>query len=263
MRDVTEHNTFMRSEQSDANGFVMVVLIIVMGIGAVWMAASLPAWKQQSTREKEAELVFRGTQYVRALQLYQRKNGPNTRPANIDILVDNKFLRRKYKDPITNDDFVPVTTSSAPVTPGAPVPGQQQTPGQGGQLVPPAQGRAGGGATPGATPGAQNNAGATFPGQVMGVMSKSTATSILVYKGASRYNEWAFTFTGQAQQQQGGPGGAGNNGRGAQGGVPTGPGGVGGAGRGGPGVGTQGPGRGGTTPPPAPTGTAGRGRGGF
>ena len=89
----------MRSLQSDASGFVMVVLLIVMGIGAVWMAASLPAWKQQATREKEAELVFRGRQYVRALSLWERKNGPGTRPANIDMMVDNKVLRRKYKDP--------------------------------------------------------------------------------------------------------------------------------------------------------------------
>lgn len=263
----------MRPEQSDADGFVMVVLIIVMGIGAVWMAAALPAWKQQATREKEAELVFRGNQYVRALQLYQQKNGPQTRPSSIDVLVDNKFLRKKYKDPITNDDFVPVLTSSAPITPGAPVAGQQQTPGQGGLPVQPAAGRAGGAATPPAAApgGGQGNAGSAFGGQIMGVMSKSTATSILVYKGASHYNEWDFRFAGSTQNgRQGGagapagPGGA-NNGRGGPAGTPGGPG-IGTGGRGGPAGGpvvAPGPGRagGGAQPPTTPVG--GRGRGGL
>ena len=240
----------MRSSQSDERGFIMVVLIVVMGIGAVWMTAALPAWKQQSTREKEAELVFRGRQYVRALQLYERKNGPQTSPANIDALVEGKFLRKKYKDPITNDDFEPVMNSTAPAVPGqAPqAPGVQGGAGRAGQTPPPAT----------------NNNGTTFGGKIMGVRSKSTATSIKLYNQASHYNEWNFTYISQSQPGgapgQGRPGGAGvpTGPGGGRGGVPTGPG-IGGAGRGGP-VGTQpGPGRG--TPAPAPG--PGRGRGGL
>ena len=125
MRDDREDNTFMRSSQSDAGGFIMVVLLIVMGITAVWMAADIPRWRQQATREKEAELVFRGQQYVRALRLFQQKNGPGTAPADFDVLVNGKFLRKKYKDPITNDDFLPVMTGTAPTVPGQ-APGGQQ-----------------------------------------------------------------------------------------------------------------------------------------
>jgi type II secretory pathway pseudopilin PulG len=248
----------------------MVVLLIVMGIGAVWMAASLPAWKQQATREKEAELVFRGRQYVHALALYQRRNGPGTRPASIDVLVDNKFLRRKYKDPITNDDFVPLFAGSAPTVPGQPV-GGAQAPGQGRAGAPaigqpaggfpsaPSQGRAG---QPGLATGqpAGQPGGTTFGGVIVGVASKSTAASILLYNGAAHYNEWQFVFVPQAQPGgQGGPGGPG--------GRPTGPGGGIGPGIGGPfgqrpgGPGGQrpgGPGRGGTPVPSGP----GRGRGG-
>ena len=237
----------------------MVVLLIVMGIGAVWMAAALPAWRQQATREKEAELAFRGQQYVHALALYQRKNGPGTRPPNLDVLVDNKFLRKKYKDPITNDDFVPLYTSTAPVVPGQPT-GGGQAPGQGragapgGGLASP--GRAG---QPGPVAGqpAGQPGGPTFGGTIVGVASKSTAASIRLYNGASHYNEWQFVLVNQAPQA--GPGGrpGGPGGRGGPGGIGPGIGGPGGQRPGGPGSQRPGgPGRGGT-----PTGP-GRGRGG-
>jgi type II secretory pathway pseudopilin PulG len=213
----------------------MVVLLIVMGIGAVWMTAALPAWKQQSTREKEADLVFRGRQYVRALRLYQIRNGPNTRPTSIDQLVDGKFLRKKYKDPITNDDFQPLYTSSAPTQPGQTAPGAQPAPA--GQ----SSGVAG--------------------GQIIGVVSKSPAASIMLFNQASHYNEWQFVYAGNQQAPGGRPGGPGPGGGPGRGGVPTGPGfnsggGVGpGPGRGGPPVGPGSNGRGGAPGP-------GRGRGG-
>jgi hypothetical protein len=235
----------------------MVVLLVIMGIGAIWMTASLPAWKQQATREKEAELEFRGRQYVRALSLWERRNGPGTRPANVDMLVESKMLRKKYKDPITGEDFLPVMVGS----PQAGAPGGAQTPPG---ATPPGGGRAGGNPAPG---GQQPGGGQTFGGQLFGVASKSTAASIKVYNGKTRYNEWEFLYVGgraggpaggpgQGGPGQGGPG-VGGPGRGGPGG--GGPG-IGGPGRGGPTGGTPpGPGRGGPGGTPA---GPGRGRGG-
>lgn len=268
----------MRSSQSDADGFIMVVLLIVMGITAVWMAADLPAWKQQATRQKEAELVFRGQQYVRALRLYQSKNGPGSAPTEIDALVTGKFLRKKFKDPITNDDFEVVYRATAPIVPGQSAPGtQQQTPGRpGGPGVQPPQAapQPGRGAQPQTPPAGQGAAGPgngqTFGGPITGVRSKSTAASIMLYLGATHYNEWQFLYSGQTQQG-GGP--VGPN----RGGGPGGPGQPGGPGIGGPGRpggpagpggpvgpgGLQGPGRGGIPTGPIAPGGAGRGRGGL
>ena len=73
---------------------------------AVLMSALLPVWSHMATREKEEELIFRGKQYARAIGLFQRKFA-NTAPPTIDVLVEQRFLRKKYKDPITNDDFQP------------------------------------------------------------------------------------------------------------------------------------------------------------
>ena len=78
------------------------------------MTVVMPVWKQTAQREKEEELVFRGKQYVHAIGLFQRKFA-NAYPPNIDVLVEQRFLRKKFKDPITNDDFVPI-----PVGQGAP-----------------------------------------------------------------------------------------------------------------------------------------------
>jgi len=64
----------------------------------------MPVWRQAAQREKEAELVWRGQQYDRALQLFRRKTSAPG-PPNLDILIDQKFLRKKYKDPITGGDF--------------------------------------------------------------------------------------------------------------------------------------------------------------
>ena len=95
-------------------GYAMAALLVAMSIMAVMMTVVMPVWKQTAQREKEEELVFRGKQYVHAIGLFQRKFA-NAYPPNIDVLVDQRFLRKKFKDPITNDDFAPL-----PVGQGAP-----------------------------------------------------------------------------------------------------------------------------------------------
>ena len=82
----------------------MAALLVAMSIMAVMMTVAMPVWKHTGQREKEEELVFRGLQYVHAIGMFQRKFA-NAYPPNIDVLVDQRFLRKKYKDPITNDDF--------------------------------------------------------------------------------------------------------------------------------------------------------------
>src|SRR5215207_8474665 len=175
------------------SGYAMVVLIVGLSVMAVLMSAAMPVWKQIAKREKEAELVFRGEQYARAIGLFQRKNGPGTLPPSFEVLVEQKFLRKKFKDPITNDEFVPVAlVAGAPaagqITPpegtppaGSPPAGVGRATRQGGAGAPPpsAGGRAG-------TPGAATVAG------ISGVTSKSKETSIRLYKGRGHYNEWLF-----------------------------------------------------------------------
>jgi type II secretory pathway pseudopilin PulG len=227
--------------QGNERGYAMAALLVSVAIMAILMSVALPAWRHQAQREKEAELVFRGEQWVRALNLYQRRNGPGSYPPSLDVLVDQRLARKKWKDPITGKDFIPIT------------PGQQvAAPGQGGR-----QGGRGAAPQP-PTFGGQPVGG----GGVMGVRSESTANSIREYKGATRYDQWQFLSGnigaagpggGIGAPAPGGRGGRGGPGTGGRGGPGIGGGGDGGRGRGGPG------GRGGFPIPPGGPGRGGRG----
>jgi type II secretory pathway pseudopilin PulG len=100
----------------------MVALLVGLSVMAILASAALPVWKQAVQREKEAELIFRGEQYVRAVALFERRVGPGARPPDIDFLVENRFLRRAYQDPMTGDEFQVIRQGSetGPARAGAP-----------------------------------------------------------------------------------------------------------------------------------------------
>src|SRR5262245_64338261 len=101
------------------NGYAMAALLVAMSVLAVLMSVAMPVWRQIAQREKEEELVFRGKQYARAIGLFERKYA-NTPPPTVDVLVQEHFLRKKYKDPITGGEFVPIPAGQAQsATPGA------------------------------------------------------------------------------------------------------------------------------------------------
>jgi type II secretory pathway pseudopilin PulG len=221
----------------------MAALLVAIAVMAVLMTAAMPVWRHQAQREKEAELIFRGEQWVRGFQQFQRRNGPGSQPTSLDMLVQQRMVRKKWKDPITGEDFVPVYAGQQQAGQGAQPgtgTGRGTGTGQGTGTGAPPRGAAGqpprpGSPTPGAAPGfGQGGVG----GGIMGVRSKSTETSIRSYKGATRYDQWSFLSMNTAA----GPG-AGGPGRGAPGGGGTSPRpGTGGTGRGG---GTNNPQRGG------------------
>jgi len=187
----------------------MAALLVALTVMAVTLSVALPVWKTAVQREKEAELIFRGQQYARAVALFQRKYA-NAFPANIDALVSGRFLRRKYLDPMTNGEFQVLYGSAQQTVPGqgggpAPMPGQGGAPGQiapgpqrpGQQPAPrpgaPTPGRP---AVPGGPPGQPSPGGSAGPvgaqQGIVGVASKSTAASLRIYNGRTKYNEWAF-----------------------------------------------------------------------
>ena len=87
-------------------GFSLPALIFFMTAASIFIAAAVPVYQMQAKRELEEELIFRGGEYTRAIQKYQRKFG--VYPNSVDQLVSTnglRFLRRAYKDPITGKDF--------------------------------------------------------------------------------------------------------------------------------------------------------------
>jgi type II secretory pathway pseudopilin PulG len=180
----------------------MVALLVALSVMAVIMSAVLPVYSTIAKRERETELVFRGQQYARAVSLFQRKYG-NALPPSIDVLLEQKFLRMKYKDPITGDDFQVVGPGSpelafalnaTPTTGGQP--GQQgQQQGRGGQNAQPFGMNPPAAVTAFTAQTGRSAAPGQAPGGVLGVVSKSTATSVRLYNGHDKYNEWVFIAT--------------------------------------------------------------------
>lgn len=198
-------------------GFALAALLVAIAVLSVMMLVALPAWRHQVQREKEAELIFRGEQYARAIGLYQRKLA-GAFPPSLDALVEGKYLRRKYKDPITGDDFVPIYANSsagaAALRQGAEAAGGRvavrETVGRGGQRQMTATFQSPRGSMqPGAAPGAFGAPAPGGVGGIVGVTSKSKAQSIRLYNGRDRHDQWIFTYTaanaqaGQAGQTVG------------------------------------------------------------
>ena len=137
----------------------MAALLVSMSAMCLMISVALPMWRTSIRREREAELVFRGEQYVRAIVLFKRKYA-GTFPPSIDVLLHERFLRRRYLDPITNEDFQLIYVD---VPSGGPFDGGS---------VPP-----------------------TFTNMrrgIMGVVSRSKQTSLRRYQGRGRYHEWLF-----------------------------------------------------------------------
>ena len=84
----------------------MAALLVALAVMAVLMSVAMPVWRQEAQREKEAELVFRGEQYARAIALYRTKNSTGRERASAQHRRARRrdgYLRKKYKDPMTKD----------------------------------------------------------------------------------------------------------------------------------------------------------------
>src|SRR5438445_11882111 len=105
-----EASASRQSGQKREAGYAMAALLIAMSVMAILLTVALPTWRQTIQREKEEELIFRGNQYSRAISAYQRKYA-NASPQTLDVLVEQHYLRKKFKDPvaITQDgEFQPL-----------------------------------------------------------------------------------------------------------------------------------------------------------
>lgn len=222
----------------------MAVLLVAMAVMLTLMTVAMPVWRQQQKREREEELLFRLKQYAHALALYQRRL-PGASPANLDDLIKQRFLRRKYTDPMTGKDFAILRVGQ--VSPGMStgLPGSQQggspaTSTRPGQTVgrPGTQGGVGGGSGAGFSvpsgftqqPGPGGGMGGPMGGGPMGggavggirgVVSTSKEKSLRIWKGRTQYDQWEVAvedvtprFFGQQAPQPGQnqrPGGPGQN----------------------------------------------------
>lgn len=199
--------------QGNQRGYAMAALLVSIAVMTLLMSVAMPVWRTQAQREKEAELIFRGEQIARGINLYTRKMGGGNFPPSIDVLVQGRFLRKKYKDPMTESgewDLI-LAGGGVPGEGGSP---QQQQPGRGrggapstGLSAPPSSGRQSSIGISSPRQGQLPSFGGQVGGGLMGVRSKSKESSFRLYKGSgTHYNEWQFLFS-SVSNRPGMPGG--------------------------------------------------------
>jgi len=93
-----------------ARGFTYLLLLFGVAIGSAGLAAAGTAWSTAAQRAREAELLFRGGEYARALAAYRHAtpSGQPAAPLNLAELLEDRrsprtqrHLRRLYPDPYT------------------------------------------------------------------------------------------------------------------------------------------------------------------
>ena len=160
--------------------FGVLIGITLMGIG---LTAAVTLWSRVVQREREAELLFRGEAVVRALERFQQDR-PGTLPETLDELVEGKYLRRAWLDPMTGRDFrilraeqqaTPATSVLAGARPRPTNPAGEEEPA-------PAQ----------SEPQTEPDGAAEGATGITGVVSTSDLLSFRTYNGARRYRDWRF-----------------------------------------------------------------------
>lgn len=210
----------VKPSQTGQQGYVLVAVMLLITIMIIAMSVEITRIVQQIKRAKEDELVNRGKDYAMAVKRFYRKNGRY--PISVDQLMNTnnvRFLRKKYKDPITNDEEwhlvhvgeaqikippPPTGLSGSGLTPSATPPptGGNQAPlnqptGAAG-LQPGASGQLGSLTTSGI--GSGGNPGGGF---IIGVASNSKAEGIKEFNEKTHYNEWLFVYDPRLEQSGG------------------------------------------------------------
>lgn len=153
-------------------GYTLIILLVVISVMSIGLLVAVPVWETQIQREKEEELIFRGKQYVEAVRLYQMKF-PGRFPKTPDELLDEKCIRKLFKDPITREDDWNIILHQESVKADEKKQTFQKV------MIAPL-----------------NALSAIDNPQILGVVSTSTAKSIKIYNDQETYDKWLF-FYGQ------------------------------------------------------------------
>src|ERR1700728_1613201 len=120
----------MKRRRESESGFALLLVFVMAAAIGITLYMEVPRVAFESQRTKEQMAIDRGLQYERGIQLFYRKY--QLYPQTLDDLETTKnirFLRRRYKDPLTGKDFRLLHVGPAGqltdslVQPPAPLPG--------------------------------------------------------------------------------------------------------------------------------------------
>jgi len=101
----------LRKQAQKENGFTYIMVLLSVVVIGISLAAVGRYWSFVSQRDKEEELLFRGDQYVKAIDAYFRgaHGGANLYPKRLEDLIKDpaslkpkRYLRTLYRDPMTS-----------------------------------------------------------------------------------------------------------------------------------------------------------------
>src|SRR5215469_423108 len=95
-----------RSGRNQEQGYILLTLLLMMAVMGIVAATMVTSFKFDIQRDREEEMIHRGVQYSRAIRAYYKKFGRY--PATLENLENTnqmRFLRKRYKDPLTGKDF--------------------------------------------------------------------------------------------------------------------------------------------------------------
>lgn len=114
------HNAKPDAGQTDAeDGYLLLTVLVMIFLVLLALSIAAPKLAKQIQRDKEQEAVERGLQYRRAIQLYYKKfSAYPTDIKQLEKTNEIRFLRKRYKDPITGkDDWRLIHVGEAKVPP--------------------------------------------------------------------------------------------------------------------------------------------------
>ncbi len=95
-----------RTRGSSQQGYVLLTIMMFATMLIISLAAVAPRVAQEIRRDREEEMIHRGSQYARAVRRYYKKFGRF--PGKIEDLENTnniRFLRQRYTDPIDGKEF--------------------------------------------------------------------------------------------------------------------------------------------------------------
>jgi len=126
---------FLSRRQRDG-GYLLLAILLMMAFMVIAATIEAPRMVQQMKRDREEEMIHRGTEYARAIKKFYKKTGRY--PASLDDLDKGqvRYLRKRYKDPLTKDgkwkllnygDIQSLLNNNAPGTPAGALGSQGQS----------------------------------------------------------------------------------------------------------------------------------------
>lgn len=93
-------------------GFTYLTALFMVAILAGGLALAGEVWHTSAAREKEAELLFVGHQYRKAIECYYLSGPQRQYPRSVEDLLKDprtpgtvRYLRKLYPDPVTGQPF--------------------------------------------------------------------------------------------------------------------------------------------------------------